>query len=471
MKRLSRLMFVACALAGLVPAAASAQPRMYVGFWDDPSFRFREHRQQMLDQAQQAGATIVRTQVTWAAIARTRPANPANPFDPAYAALQDVDESVRGAQRRGMEVILGIQGTPGRANGGQKPNRAPTRMSDLTNFARALASRYSGRYAGYPYVGYYSVWNEPNLNQFLTPQFSPTGKSLAPAIYARLYRAAYTGIKAGNPRARVAIGETSARGKDKPTTVVQHSHSPGRFAQLVAKADRNLRFDAWAEHPYPFTPSLPPTARVRWPNVSLTQLDRFGKELDKAFGRKNIPIWITEYGHETRPQDPRGVPYATQASWARQALSIARANPRIPIFIWFVMRDDPSNPWQSGLLDENGSRKPSFAAFSATARLLDARNGIQYVKADRANPTIRVSALELAARSGPGTRVGVTYRVFFKRLLLAVQQPVVSIAGDGWISLQLRFTPKRSHSYTVTVAVGDPSGNRISRTLTLVSVR
>ncbi len=470
MKSLKFLLFMLCALAVVAPAA-TAQPRPFVGFWDDPSLRFRDTREANLEEAQAAGATIIRTQVTWASVARTKPVNATNPFDTAYD-LADVDELIRGAQRRGLEVLLTIYGTPAWANGGKTPNVAPTRLTDFTDFTYALAARYSGRFAGYPYVRFYSVWNEPNLNQFLKPQFSASGADVAPATYARLYRAAYAGIKAGSPKALVAIGETSARGHDKPTNgTVQDSHSPGKFAQLVAKADPALRFAAWSEHPYPFTPGAPPTARVRFPNVSLTQIDTFGAALDKAFHRKDIPIWVTEYSHETKPQEPKGVPYGTQASYAKQALDIAKADPRISMFVWFVLRDDPSNPWQSGLLDESGNRKPSFATFSATARLLDARNAVDYVKAGKANPVVRISALELAARSGTGSRVGVTYKVVFKKTVVSVQQPALTVDLDGWVTLPLQFTPQKNRSYQLSVDIGDASGNHVTHALTLVAVR
>lgn len=472
MNRLKTLTFFACLAAiVLTPAAAAAAARMYVGFQDDPSFRFRETRESNLDLAQAARATVIRTQVTWSQVAVTRPASPADPFDPAYDRLSDVDELVRSAQRRGMEVLLTIYGTPGWANGGKRPNIAPTRMSDLTDFAKALAARYSGRYRGYPYVRFFSVWNEPNLNQFLTPQFNTRDQSVGPAIYARIYRAAYTGIKAGNSRALIGIGETSARGHDRPVRTVQDSHSPGRFVELVARADRRLRFDAWAVHPYPFTPAQPPTARVRLPNMSLTQVPEFQKLVDKAFRRRSTPIWVTEYSHETRPGEPRGVPYSKQASYARQALAIAKRTPAIKMFLWFVFRDDPSDPWQSGLLDEAGARKPAFATFAAAAATVDARNAIAYVKAGRRNPSVRVSTLELAGRSGPGAVVGMTYRVFFKGRLMVVKQPTATIDSQGWITVPLSFTPQAKRSYALSLEIGDASGNQIRRTLTLVSIR
>ena len=139
--------------------------------------------------------------MTWANIAPTRPTNPSNPFDPDYN-FDDLDELVRNTQLRGMEVLITVWGTPRWANGGKTPNYLPTKLSDLTTFTRALADRYSGRYAGYPFVRFYSVWNESNLQLFLAPQFDAKGRSVGPRNYARLAAAAYSGIKAGNSRAQ-----------------------------------------------------------------------------------------------------------------------------------------------------------------------------------------------------------------------------------------------------------------------------
>ena len=68
-----------------------------------------------------------------------------------------------------------------------------------------------------------------------------------------------------------------------------------------------------------------------------------------------MPIWITEYGHETKPGEPHGVTTAKQAAYAKQALTVAKNDPNVQMFIWFVFRDSAGNPWQSGL--EAGERR------------------------------------------------------------------------------------------------------------------
>src|SRR5436189_5338103 len=119
-----RLFFVAaaCVTAVFFPVNASAQPKMLIGFQDDPSLRWRDDRLGVFDLAEQAHAGIVRTTVYWSRIAQTKPANGANPFDPAYR-FDDLDEFVRNAGLHGMEVMLTIWGTPSWANGGKGQNR------------------------------------------------------------------------------------------------------------------------------------------------------------------------------------------------------------------------------------------------------------------------------------------------------------------------------------------------------------
>ena len=201
--------------AVLAPVAASAD-RMWIGFHDDPVLRYDGEKASDMEVATKTNkATILRTLVTWANIAPTKPANAANSNDPAYN-FNDLDDFVRNAQAQDAEVLMTIWGTPKWANGNKTPNFLPTSTSSFQNFTKALASRYSGRTPGLPFVRFYGIWNESNLGQFLSPQFNSSGKIVSPAAYAKLAAAGYAGIKAGSPKALVAIGETSSNGRNKP---------------------------------------------------------------------------------------------------------------------------------------------------------------------------------------------------------------------------------------------------------------
>jgi polysaccharide biosynthesis protein PslG len=440
--------------APTVPAVLPQSPmpgRLLVGFQDDASLRWAEDRATSLDRARDAHAVVIRTTVAWHSAAPERPANPTDPFDPAYK-LEDVDDLARNAQQRGIELLLTIWGTPEWANGGEKPNSPPTDPADLQYFAQALADRYSGRHAGYPAVRLFSAWNEPNLEQFLAPQFDENGRSVGPSLYAPIARAIYAGVKEANPEALVAVGETSPRGRDLPSAgTVQDSHSPPRFARLLSEQQPRIEFDAWAQHPYPPRPAVAPSQPVRWPRVGIENLERFGESLDAQFGREQTPIWITEYGHETLPLDPLGIPQELQAQYAEEALALAAENPRIRTFVWFIVRDRSDTPWQSGVLEEDGSPKPVLETFTAAASELDARNPVLPADAD----TARIPALELAYSTAAGDPIAVA--------IGGSESVSVPLREDGWIEVPLE---NRTGS-VLEVQATNPHGQAVQRVVEL----
>jgi Glycosyl hydrolases family 39 len=430
---------------------------MPIGFFDDPSFRWSPTRDQNMELAAETGASVIHTTATWASIAPTRPARPLNGDDPAYR-LTDLDDLVFQASSYNLRVMINITGTPKWANGGKAPNVMPKKVKDLTLFARMLATRYNGR-SGHGSVALWSVWNEPNLQLFLAPQF--VGKKIvSPAHYAKLYKAAYAGIKAGNPLAQVAIGETSARGRDKPLHGKSATVAPGTFAKLLSRV-KGIKFDAWAHHPYPTSPNLPPMQKVRYPNVTLSTMSKFERDLKKWFHR-TVPIWITEYGHETKPAEPHGVTPAKQAAYAKQALSFARKDPNIQMFIWFVFRDSAGNPWQSGLISQSGTPKPALAAFGAVARLTD---GTSMTAKAGAPVHVTMFAPYLAHYSAPGDVIGLTYIVYNSHgKAIAVGQPTALLAPDQSITFTPTFVPEKGQKYTVVATLNEINGHSESRT-------
>ena len=469
MRRTLRLALLLSALAAILAPAAMAAERMWVGFHDDPSYRWVNDRNVRIERSASDGSTIVRLLVQWNLAAPRRPANATDPFDPAYR-LDDIDEAARSAQAMDQEVMLTISGTPRWANGDQTANRMPRNLRDLTNFSRAIAARYSGRNPGYPYVRFWSVWNEPNLQGFLAPQFDSRGRSVAPANYAKLYAAAYAGLKAGNPTAQVAIGETSARGSDRPAGV-RPTHSPGKFAELVAKANPRLKFAAWAHHPYPSTPNLRPGQIVRWPNVSLTSLPRFQQNLKKWFRQRNPQIWVTEYGHQTRPQESLGVSYAVQSAYIQQAIALAKRYPFVGMFIWFVYQDDQGQEWESGLYTQSGSAKGNSPnRFSSSARPVDARNAVYAFRRGTTTPLVKLYTRRYCVADRTGTGIGMTWRVYRGSRLLSVGQQSSPLLRDCTVTARLRFPGggvARGVTYTATFEMNDINGDKLNRRLTI----
>lgn len=330
-------------------------------------------------------AQVVRIALYWGygtvAVAKSRPADPTNPADPAYN-WAAYDRAVQYANQYGLKVLFSIWGTPDWANGTRGPRIAPSNPIDLQSFAYAAARRYSGTFLGpdqrlLPPVRLWLAWNEPNNPAFLLPQFAKQkGKwAVQSAVaYAKICNAVYTGVHlsafAGE---KVACGGTSPRGNNAPTSS-RPSVSPIAFLRAVAKTGK-VSFDAWAHHPYYGKSSEEPDKEPPRPSngaattaVTLGNINSLISEVTKLFGPKRI--WITEYGYQTEPPDRQfGVSWAKQAKYLKTSYTMARANPSVDIFVWFLLRDEPNlGGWQSGVMDVTGKKKPSYATFRSLPR-------------------------------------------------------------------------------------------------------
>jgi hypothetical protein len=368
---LAALATVACML--VMPSPASPSNGMLLGLFDDAV---------TLDPAvdnfpllSSLHVQVARVTLTWGGpggVANKRPANPADPADPAYD-WSRYDPVVEHANDAGIQLLFTIVGSPAWANGGKPPQYAPVSGSSLRAFAAAAAERYSGTFLDaasgnvLPRVGLWLAWNEPNNPVFLQPQYTQAGGRWAlasPAAFARICNAVFSGVHAAGGPEQVACGATAPRGNNSPTSS-RPSIAPLAFLRAVKR--HGLRtFDAWADHPYYGNPSETPT--TRYPGggaIELGNIDALVNAVTGLYGKK--PIWITEYGYQTNPPDTLfGVSWARQAAYLRQAYEIARANPRIDLFTWFLLRDSPSiEGWQSGLVTADGTKKPSFETFAS----------------------------------------------------------------------------------------------------------
>jgi hypothetical protein len=361
-----------CVLLGMT-APARASNGLLLGLFDDAAVVGAP--QTTFPVLSALHVQVVRMTLPWGGrggVANTRPANPADPTDPAYR-WSAYDRAIEDATASGIQVLLTIVGTPAWANDGQGPQRPPSTATTLRQFAYAAAKRYSGTLLDtatgriLPRVTKWLAWNEPNNPIFLRPQFTRVhGKwHMASALaYAHICNAVYDGVHAAGGPEQVACGATAPRGYNDPTSPRQ-SISPLAFLRAAKKMGLRT-FDAWAHHPYYGNPSqTPSTRKVGSHTVGLGNIHSLVSELTRLYGPK--PVWITEYGYQTKPPDAYfGVSWAKQADYLRQAYEIARANPRIDLFTWFLLNDSPSlDGWQSGLRTTTGRIKPAFAAFAS----------------------------------------------------------------------------------------------------------
>jgi hypothetical protein len=382
------------AVAGLAADRAPASGRLQLGIYDDASVLGRPDDAFPL--LEQLRVQVIRVTLHWGGtlgVARNgKPQNATDPDDPAYDWFA-YDRAVRDADAAGIKVLFSIVDTPKWANGGKGVNRAPTRASDLRNFAYAAARRYSGSFVAddddpatvddtLPAARYWLAWNEPNNPLFLAPQWVRKGKgkqrhwvAQSPIDYAKICNAVFTGVHLTTlANEKVGCGVTAPRGNNQPASS-RPSIGPLPFLKAVKPAGLK-RFDFYAHHPYYGQPSETPTSmptsnrgkrgRIA-PPVLLGNINELIKELTRLYGPKKL--WITEYGYQTRPPDRAfGVTWAKQAAYLKQAVRIARRNPRIDTLVWFLLRDETRlGGWQSGLMTATMVRKPSFAAFR-TAR-------------------------------------------------------------------------------------------------------
>jgi hypothetical protein len=367
-RRLGVFAAIVLVAAGLAVPAAQAQRHLLVGIQDDamvlrgnPTFTFSTLKQ--------LRTQIVRINLNWPDVASKRPAHPQDPADPAYD-WRVYDRAIKYAAQYGMQVLLTILFVPSWANGGAPRNVPPTNYTDLRNFAYAAAERYSGHYIPntdqpdevyLPAVKYWLAWNEPNNPNWLKQ--TSGGRFVSPSSYARICTAIWQGVHFTNfAGEKVACGATGPRGNNAPRTS-RPSMSPISFMKLARKAGlKNL--DAYAHHPYYGKPSETPTSTPGGSAVTLGNINTLIAAVDKLWGKKRI--WITEYAWQTPPDRIFGVSFARQAAYVRQSYAIARANPRIDMMIWFMLRDDTYTGigWQSGFLTAAGKKKPSFSVFA-----------------------------------------------------------------------------------------------------------
>jgi hypothetical protein len=311
------------------------------------------------------GVGIYESRLGWDTIARTRPAEPQNPADPAYRWPTEVDRAVSQASGYGMQVSLMVMSSPGWANGGLPGRWAPTRSADYADFLVAAARRY-------PAVHLWLIWGEPTNSQNfqpLTPDFGKPlrGKALrGPRRYARILDAAYGALKGVSRLNRVIGGNTFTTGTVSPKHWIQALRLPN---------GRPPRMDLYGHNP--FSARIPKLSAAPLPHgyADFSDLDQLTKWLDRYMRRSRpdghrLRLFLSEFSLPTGHANHEFNFYfseRTQARWLASALRIARRFARIYTFGYLGLYDDAPLPAgdqvERGLITRSGRRKPAFEAF------------------------------------------------------------------------------------------------------------
>jgi hypothetical protein len=349
-------------------------------------------------------------------------------------AMATLDDLVRGAQARGLSVILTPSGPgPVWSNGKDCTTSERRRATRGTcrpdaklygQFVTALAKRYSGSYtdpsvpagAAIPRVSRWGLWNEPNLNSWIYPSaVSIRGKHVP--VSAKIYRAlVYAGGNAlranGHSGDQILLGETGPLGqgvaRTAPVSFYRALFCVGdRGRRLTGSAARSLGcpkrikrlpVNGIAHHPYTKGAAQRLTAKQHSTDVTIAGLGALRAVLKQGVKAKAISsgtashVLLTEFGvSSSPPARPRsyGLSLSRQAEAINQGEFIAYQNPAIRGTAQFQLEDDPlaagsagsKLTFQTGLryssvdgdpmAPELGKPKPSYEAYKVPLFVVD----------------------------------------------------------------------------------------------------
>jgi hypothetical protein len=351
-----------------------------------------KHRAKVLNDMKSLGADVIKVRVTWRDVApgprkKKKPHGfkGDNPKEYPSSHWNQYDAVVNAIVARGMRPFLVIGGPAPRWASGRNSVDRP-KAGELKRFAHALGTRYSGSFirgsAALPRVDIWSVWNEPNLVSWLSPQYS--GNRLeAPRIYRGLVNAAHAGLAAsGHAGDEFLIGELlpftrsgQERFRIRPLPFLRelgcvdsHYHPYSGSAAKKHGCDhfKPVPATGFAYHPYTLAggPDVPTPngdeATIADLGRVLGALDRLGNA--NRFQAHRMPIWISEFGFQTTPPDPYATPIKKVPGFLGQSEWLAYRNPRVASYAQYPLWDDPVTGggagFQSGLRTHKGKKKP-----------------------------------------------------------------------------------------------------------------
>ena len=386
------ILAAASAIAWGSPITAEAARPLELGLTDPQSFLDADPagRALWLDRTVAGRANLVIIGVSWGTVAPSRPSNPVNPADPAYN-WESIDAAVRDATARGLRVLLLVSQGPSWAEGPGRPPIADAPAGTwrpdpaaFGAFGTALATRFSGRFAGLPRVGAYQAWAEPNLGINLMPQVVG-GTHVGAIHYRAMLNAFYAGVKSVNPANLVVTAGTAPYGDLvtrrpfaprtqplqfwRPFFCLKKGKRAKRRALLPVKCPDPPHFDVMSHHP--INVGRPRRHAINADDVSTPDLGRLKRILQKAVRTKRVlprgrkPLWATEIWWNSNPPKPGGVSLSKQARWLSEAFYLLWKQ-GVSTVVWFEIRD-PSGGGapvpESGLFLNDGTAKPAFSAF------------------------------------------------------------------------------------------------------------
>ncbi len=261
------------------------------------------------------------------------------------------------------------------------------RPEAIEAFALAVARRYGGLFAdprrpgdNLPRVRLWQAWNEPNLPNYLEPQWVARGATwgpFSPSWYRRMLNAFYTAIKSVHADNVVATAGIAPAGEpvdgDGRMTPLRFMHAflclrPPPSLRSDPTCPDAPRFDALAFHPLSTgDPDRPARSRL---DVAIADISKVTRPLAAALangtlGDQTQPprLWVTELNWETGAL-PRRVPAERQYRYVSRGMQ-RLWHAGVELVTWHFLSDPP------GLLD--GRRRPAGLYRVSAAGAIGAR--------------------------------------------------------------------------------------------------
>ena len=303
------------------------------------------------DLARRSGARWERALFFWNTI---QPDNPGQ-WLPSH---QISDEQLEAEIAAGMSVV-GLIGNPPRwaTRNGSVPKNLDLPIDDPRNYWAQFVAKLAAQYAGK--INYWIIWNEPDIDPG-NPGSTWAGTEME---YYLLLKNAYLAARSVNPEARIVFGGT--------TYWADSIYNRKLFLERVLEAGskdptaaRNgYYFDAVAMHIYSMVSYV-----YTNPGHYRAALRRFGLRKPLWIAETNIVPW--DDPALPLPAEHRRVTMEEQASYIIQATALARAAgvERVQIYNMVDAVADTHEPY--GLVRDDGSPRPAFAAFQLAARYL-----------------------------------------------------------------------------------------------------
>jgi hypothetical protein len=378
MKRLTLILVV---LAAALAPAAQASDRQTLIVQDDA--RMLGHPDATAAEFASLGADVVKIQLFWNDVAPAGSSKPAG-FDarnPASYHWDTYPGAVNAVIAAGMRPYLsiGARAPKWATRGRGRPGTSRPSAAEFGQFAEAVGRQF-------PNVRIWSMWNEPNLHAWLSPQ-RKRGVPKSPSMYRQLYLAGHAGLRAsGHGGDTILIGELAPRGgrssrKIRPLDFLREMVCLDRhYRQYRGRAARargcervgRLPTSGLAYHPYTLRGG--PRIDDGPGDAAIGELGRVTKSLNALARRgklpRSLPLWISEFGYQTRPPDPLfGVPLKRAAAFMDVSEWLAFRNRRVASYSQYTLWDDAPrsgahlfqrwSTWQSGLRFGNGNAKPA----------------------------------------------------------------------------------------------------------------